>query len=450
MEEIEDAFEVSSKIIGIKPITEKMIDEETKCVTAINQKEPTKMSKKQLIATATKNLVAKFFRENLKMDNDIRDEIDILEIFPSRTEESNIMYIRCETTDDINEITSRVRNLGNDKGTNAPSIVNHIPKIMYKRYHHCEKMLWKLRMSNPGKYQTKIRSGTRDFILKCKVKGDDTPWSQVPSMSIPEEAPGAEIHLLKENIKETNKPNTNPAPTAPPGPPNSWNEIMNTQYAIENIANSTPMEDNMCNSSPMDMQGTISANLKWTHFLKNSKLSIYNQLNSRVNALKILKKPTPFPIMKKLADGIFSSKLHYGAETWVSAPKFLIKKIQHLQLEAARTCLGPQSYYCSTTTLLKKMKWLPVENICKLAAAKLIHRIIQTKKPALLSQRFTDSAISNRATRLTGNLKLGARPRSVGRTTTTRQHFRAAVYSIYEEIPDVLKQIPKSKFKKKT
>ena len=34
----------------------------------------------------------------------------------------------------------------------------------------------------------------------------------------------------------------------------------------------------------------ISSDLKWSHFLKGSKMSIYNQLNSRVNALKILKK----------------------------------------------------------------------------------------------------------------------------------------------------------------
>ena len=239
MEQIEEAFEISSKIIGIKPITEHMIEEETKHVTKINQTEP--------------NKITKFFRENLKMDDEVCDNIDILDIFPSRTEDSNIMYICCENTDNINKITSHVRNLGKVKGPNAPSIVNHIPKIMYKHYHHCEKMLWKSRQSNTGKYQTKIRSGIRDFILTYKVKGDDTPWSQVPSLTILDDAPGAKLHLLKENTKQTDIPNTTTAPSAPPGPPTSWNNVMDTQEAMENVANSTPMEEDIIDTSQMHL-----------------------------------------------------------------------------------------------------------------------------------------------------------------------------------------------------
>ena len=171
------------------------------------------------------------------MDDETRDEINITEIFPSQTEDSDIIYIKCKTTEDISEITSRVRNLGQNTGPFAPSIVNHIPKIMYKRYRHCEKMLWKLRQSKTGTYQTKIRSGARDFILKYKIKGDDTPWSQVPSLTIPEEAPGAEVHLMKE---KTNQPTTT-TNKLPPGPPTNWNT--GTQEAANKIANSTQMDE---------------------------------------------------------------------------------------------------------------------------------------------------------------------------------------------------------------
>ena len=60
------------------------------------------------------------------------------------------------------------------------------------------------------------------------------------------------------------------------------------------------------------------------------------------------------------------------------------------------------------------------------------------------------SSISSRPTRLTGKFKLGTRPRNVWKTTTTAQQFRAKSYSIYEEIPQILKDIKiKIKFKKR-
>ena len=142
-------------------------------------------------------------------------------------------------------------------------------------------MLYKLRTSNRGKYQTKIRSGNRDFILKYKVKGDDTPWSQVPSLSIPEEAPGAEIHLMKEskNQRQPTKEQpenteiptnwnisqvhniSNEQQTNTPQSPTNRNIDNGTQQAIETITNSSPMET-MDSPNQMDLQGTISGQLK--------------------------------------------------------------------------------------------------------------------------------------------------------------------------------------------
>ena len=93
----------------------------------------------------------------------------------------------------------------------------------------------------------------------------------------------------------------------------------------------------------------------------------------------------------------------------------------------------------------KKWVWLNVESITKVAAAKLAHRIIHTQQPSLLTQRITNTTVSTRHTRMTGDNKLGARPRNVGRTTTTSQHFRASIYKIYEEIPEIIKEIKKPK-----
>ena len=49
--------------------------------------------------------------------------------------------------------------------------------------------------------------------------------------------------------------------------------------------------------------------------------------------------------MKKFADGIFQENFTMEQNFGASAPQFLVKKLQHLQLEAAQTCIGPISRY---------------------------------------------------------------------------------------------------------
>ena len=194
----------------------------------------------------------------------------------------------------------------------------------------------------------------------------------------------------------------------------------------------------------------ISADMRFNYFLSDSKLSIYKQLTSHLNALKIMKKSTDFNVMRQLANGIFMSKLTYGAEIWVGTPKYLTNKFQHLQLEAARTCIGTKSRYWSKTTLLKEMKWLDVRKRAKFSAIKMIHQILYTQKPALLAARFLSTQESTRPTRLTGAFRLGARPRSVGKSRISAQHFRLTAYNIYKDIPDILKDFPNSNIFKKS
>ena len=100
--------------------------------------------------------------------------------------------------------------------------------------------------------------------------------------------------------------------------------------------------------------------------------------------------------LRKLANDIFMSKLLYGAETWAGAPKFIIKRIQHIQLEAATTIIGPKSTRWSTTSLLKEMKWLGVPQIAQLWSAKLTHSILLSNQPEVLSHRITSKMTHSR------------------------------------------------------
>ena len=49
--------------------------------------------------------------------------------------------------------------------------------------------------------------------------------------------------------------------------------------------------------------------------------------------------------MVDLVNGFLVSKIHYAAEVFFGggAPKYIIKRIQSIQLEVAHTVIGPQS-----------------------------------------------------------------------------------------------------------
>ena len=56
--------------------------------------------------------------------------------------------------------------------------------------------------------------------------------------------------------------------------------------------------DDIHNSDNIKLLGVeISSDLRFNHFLTDSKISIYNQLTTRLNALRIMKKSTGFDTM---------------------------------------------------------------------------------------------------------------------------------------------------------
>ena len=78
-------------------------------------------------------------------------------------------------------------------------------------------------------------------------------------------------------------------------------------------------------------------------------------------------------------------KCLYGATLWAGAPNYLKNKVQHLQLEACRVAIGPQSLRWSKKKLLDKMKWSNLQQLLVRASAITTHSIIHMKEPAVLA-----------------------------------------------------------------
>ena len=181
----------------------------------------------------------------------------------------------------------------------------------------------------------------------------------------------------------------------------------------------------------------------WNEFLVNNKNSLAKQLTKIITALKKLRKYVSTPLIKKIAAGIFMSKIHYGMEMWVAAPFYLKKKMQSIHLTAARAVIGYKSYYWSTEKLLRAMGWLPIE---KLLTVKLAHQIMQTSILEVLSFKIkTKISTSQNVTRLTGLGKFGPRPKEFGRTQITKYQFKSNLFDQYPKINDKIIQIKSKK-----
>ena len=182
---------------------------------------------------------------------------------------------------------------------------------------------------------------------------------------------------------------------------------------------------------------TVTDNLKWNNQLIYSKNSLSKQLVTRLSALRKIRPFVRLRLMKQLTNGLFASKVNYGSELWIGAPNYLKKKkIQSLQLEACRITIGPKSIRWSTNKLLKEMNWTSINSQLEISSARLIHSIINRDKPENLYHRIKQNFRPNPPdTRLTGTGRLGIKPKNTGKTTITKNHFRANSYKIYAKIP---------------
>ena len=134
-------------------------------------------------------------------------------IFPSKNENSDILYVQCTEQDDIMQITNRAINLNNNTSQrNDLAIVPHIPKIMFERYQSLEKLAYQIRCTDKGNLRTNIRLAKSDFLLRVKYKNDTTPWKNITPLIIPEHIPKPNLSLLKNENPTTGniqQPKTN-------------------------------------------------------------------------------------------------------------------------------------------------------------------------------------------------------------------------------------------------
>ena len=273
---LREKFEEANKHIGFRPISKEDIDkEEQRLVKTGIYDIKNKKDKNEVRITAIKTVVLKFMRDKLKMSEDDRNKVEITKIFQSQSEDSNTIYLRCKTSNDIGIINKHAVNItqGNTQAE-TPSLVLHIPKDMYDRYQGCEEILYHIRNNYQGQVQTNLRIGREDFIIRCRLKTDKTKWNKIIPMKIPENVPFIKINneseeILKPQYRETtrekviNTPKPK-IPTKPPGPPTpvQVEKPNHKKDDTENLSASSQLEQMDTTNIMTSTNGSISMDLR--------------------------------------------------------------------------------------------------------------------------------------------------------------------------------------------
>ena len=66
----------------------------------------------------------------------------------------------------------------------------------------------------------------------------------------------------------------------------------------------------------------IQDDLKWTDYIQNNEKSLIKQLNTRLNALKMISYVASFKVRLMIANGIFCSKLIFQINLWGGTEEF--------------------------------------------------------------------------------------------------------------------------------
>ena len=149
------------KILGFTKITKEDIERASRTCQAQNQDQAYMAGLKE------------FFKQEMRMDQEVFDKLGIRTIFPPAKDNWETLYVQFESEIAVNTIFSYAKNLKKNQ-----RLVRYIPKEFYERYRAMEGDAYLLRHSDK-KYKTKVQMGFYDLILYKKEAGGI--WSTVTS-----------------------------------------------------------------------------------------------------------------------------------------------------------------------------------------------------------------------------------------------------------------------------
>ena len=182
----------------------------------------------------------------------------------------------------------------------------------------------------------------------------------------------------------------------------------------------------------------IQDDLKWSEYIQNDDKSLLKQLNSRLNALKLISKVASFKNRLMIANGIFCSKLAFQICLWGGTEDYLLQRLQIVQNRAARF-VTKRDRFTPTSEILRQCGWLSVRQLVFFHSVVQIYKTLKTRSPRYISCKLCTEFPYNTRLAESDVVRLG--PELKCKLEVTKRSFMNRATASYNMIPENLRKI---------
>ena len=189
-------FEKSSQYLGFAPFTKAGTAQAMENMERRGVFHPRESHESKYQRTI-KSLIKSWTRQHLKMTDEEWTDINVTEILPTAGEDSNIIFLRFESSDDVAKFNAKAKNLPKTNLRDSPRLIMHVDNRARQRYRAFQRVAKTIRQESKGDTQTSICSGRYDFLLRRRERDDPTPWGSIPPIRMEAGLPPIEIGMYK-------------------------------------------------------------------------------------------------------------------------------------------------------------------------------------------------------------------------------------------------------------
>ena len=216
---------------------------------------------------------------------------------------------------------------------------------------------------------------------------------------------------------------------------------------IINVKINTPTEEINPIKSEKLLGIFIQDDLKWNEYIQNNEKSLLKQLNTRLNALKMISNIASFKTRLMIANGIFCSKLIFQIGLWGGTEEYLLSALQIVQNKAARF-VARRGRYTPVAELLRQCGWLSVRQLVCYHSVIQIYKTMQITYPKYLFNKLSSDFPYNTRLAQSDSVRMGEAFKS--KLELTERSFMNRATVNFNKIPTELRQTAKlDDFKKK-
>ena len=184
----------------------------------------------------------------------------------------------------------------------------------------------------------------------------------------------------------------------------------------------------------------IQNDLKWSGYIQNHEKSLLRQLNTRLNALKMIGNVASFKVRLMVANGIFCSKLIFQICLWGGTEEFLLNSLQIVQNKAARF-VSNRGVYSSGVEVLKECGWLSIRQLVFYHSVISIYKTLQTSFPKYIFNKLAREFPYNTRLAQSESVRMGSAFQS--RLELTEKSFLNRATISFNKLPTEIRQIRK-------